>query len=58
MRLFYQYDIRHIFEPGFPGLLEAFYVQERCVELLMPDVHEAFVRLCLLSSSPDGRSVD
>lgn len=42
-RLFDQYRLRHIFAPGFPGLHEAFYVQERLVELLMPDVHTAFV---------------
>lgn len=45
VRLFDQYNLRHIFEPGFPGLVEAFYVQERLVEQLMPDVHAAFVRL-------------
>ncbi|GAA6059479.1 hypothetical protein JCM10212_002222 [Sporobolomyces blumeae] len=41
-RLFDQYELEHIFEPGFPGLMEAFYVQERLVESLMPDVHKAF----------------
>ncbi|GAA5861048.1 hypothetical protein JCM1840_003062 [Sporobolomyces johnsonii] len=41
-RLFDQYQLQHIFAPGFPGLVEAFYVQERLVELLMPDVHKAF----------------
>jgi hypothetical protein len=45
VRLFDQYQLRHIFEPGFPGLVETFYVQERLVELFMPDVHQAFVRL-------------
>ena len=43
VRLFDQYNIRFIFEPGFPGLVEAFYVQEKLVELLMPEVHTAFV---------------
>lgn len=42
-RLFDQYRLSHIFAPGFPGLHEAFYVQERLVELLMPAVHAAFV---------------
>ncbi|KAL8287518.1 hypothetical protein RQP46_003376 [Phenoliferia psychrophenolica] len=51
VRLFYQYGLRHIFEPGFPGLLEAFYVQERLVELLMPDVHQAFVAHGISTSS-------
>ncbi|GAA5891792.1 hypothetical protein JCM6882_006209 [Rhodosporidiobolus microsporus] len=41
-RLFDQYQLGHIFAPGFPGLVEAFYVQEKLVELLMPDVHAAF----------------
>jgi hypothetical protein len=31
--------------PGFPGLLETIYVQERMIELLMPDVFTAFVRI-------------
>ncbi|GAA5897877.1 uncharacterized protein JCM6883_000849 [Sporobolomyces salmoneus] len=41
-RLFDQYQLENIFEPGFPGLMEVFYVQERVIELLMPDVHKAF----------------
>lgn len=45
VRLFDQYHLRHIFAPGFPGLIEAFYVQEQLVAYLMPDVNEAFVRL-------------
>jgi hypothetical protein len=31
-----------IFSPGFPGLLEAIYVQERITEQMMPDVYAAF----------------
>ncbi|GAA5974997.1 hypothetical protein JCM5350_004536 [Sporobolomyces pararoseus] len=41
-RLFDQYHLENIFEPGFPGLMEVFYVQERLIELLMPDVHKSF----------------
>jgi hypothetical protein len=37
------YDMHGIFAPGFPGLLETFYVQERMLECLMPDVYESFV---------------
>lgn len=48
VRLFDQYNLRHIFEPGFPGLVEAFYVQERLVEYILPDVHQAFVRSVLI----------
>jgi hypothetical protein len=32
-----------IFAPGFPGLLEAFYVQERLMEFLMPELYQSFV---------------
>jgi len=32
-----------IFAPGFPGLLEGFYVQERLMEWLMPAVYKSFV---------------
>lgn len=43
-RLFDQYRLAHIFAPGFPGLHEAWHVQQKLVELLMPDVHVSFVR--------------
>ena len=32
-----------IFTPGFPGLLEALYVQERILERMMPSVYDVFV---------------
>ncbi|KAK4699309.1 hypothetical protein P7C70_g6952, partial [Phenoliferia sp. Uapishka_3] len=51
VRMFYQYDLRHIFEPGFPGLLQGFYVQERLVELLMPQVHASFTTHGISTSS-------
>lgn len=44
-RLHDSYGMHTIFAPGFPGLLEAFYVQERLMEYLMPDVYQSFVRL-------------
>lgn len=37
------YGLHRIFQPGFPGMLECFHVQEQLVKLLMPDVHEVFV---------------
>ena len=37
------YDLHDMFKPGFPGMLECFYVQEKLVEVLMPDVHAIFV---------------
>jgi hypothetical protein len=43
VRLHDVYGMHDIFGPGFPGLLEAFYVQERLIEWLMPDVYKSFV---------------
>lgn len=43
VRLHDVYGMHSIFAPGFPGLLEAFYVQERLMEYLMPDVYKSFV---------------
>ena len=34
--------MHRIFSPGFPGLLEAIYVQERLTEQMMPGVYAAF----------------
>lgn len=38
------YHMHDIFSPGFPGLLESIYVQERITEELMPEVYAAFKR--------------
>ena len=38
-----------VFAPGFPGLLESIYVQERLMEFLVPEVYTAFVSLRLRS---------
>lgn len=43
VRLHDQYNMHGIFAPGFPGLLESFYVQERLMEAIMPDVYQSFV---------------
>jgi hypothetical protein len=43
VRLHDDYGMHSILAPGFPGLLEAFYVQERLMEWLMPDVFQSFV---------------
>ncbi|WVR07432.1 hypothetical protein IAU60_004473 [Kwoniella sp. DSM 27419] len=51
VRLHDVYGMHAIFEPGFPGLLEAFYVQERLMEWLMPDVYRSFQRNMISSSS-------
>ncbi|KAF8323733.1 RabGAP/TBC [Clavulina sp. PMI_390] len=38
-----EYKMHTVFQPGFPGLLEAIYVQERLMEKLMPAVYQSFV---------------
>lgn len=45
------YDMHGIFAPGFPGLLETFYVQERLLEHLLPDVYASFQRNMISSSA-------
>jgi hypothetical protein len=40
-----------IFSPGFPGLLEAIYVQERIMERMMPDVYAAFKKHMISTTS-------
>lgn len=42
VRLHDAYSMHSIFSPGFPGLLEAIYIQERITEQMMPDVYAAF----------------
>jgi hypothetical protein len=42
VRLHDAYAMHTIFSPGFPGLLEAIYVQEQVTEQMMPDVYAAF----------------
>ncbi|KAI9637330.1 rab-GTPase-TBC domain-containing protein [Dioszegia hungarica] len=51
VRLHDVYGMHDIFGPGFPGLLEAFYVQERLMEWLMPDVYKSFQKNMISSSS-------
>jgi len=40
-----------IFKPGFPGLLEALYVQERILERMIPSVFDVFVGSSALTPS-------
>ncbi len=42
VRLHDLYDMHGMFAPGFPGLLETFYVQERLMESILPDVYTSF----------------
>ncbi|WWC71665.1 uncharacterized protein I206_105623 [Kwoniella pini CBS 10737] len=51
VRLHDDYGMHEIFEPGFPGLLETFYVQERLMEWLIPDLYQSFQRNMISSSS-------
>lgn len=38
-----EYKMHDIFLPGFPGLLEAIYVQEKIIEKMLPGVYASFV---------------
>ncbi|KAG2136483.1 rab-GTPase-TBC domain-containing protein [Suillus bovinus] len=50
-RLHDNYNMHTIFAPGFPGLLEAIYVQERIMESKMPDVYAAFKKHMISTTS-------
>jgi hypothetical protein len=45
------YTMHNIFKPGFPGLLEAIYIQERITEQMMPGVYEAFKHQMISTTS-------
>jgi hypothetical protein len=45
-----EYKMHEIFLPGFPGLLEAIYVQERILERMLPAVYASFVCPCSFQS--------
>jgi USP6 N-terminal-like protein len=51
VRLHDAYEMHTIFSPGFPGLLEAIYVQERLTHEFMPDVYEAFKKHMVSTTS-------
>lgn len=51
VRLHDAYSLHTIFSPGFPGLLESIYVQERVTEIMMPDVYKAFKRNTISTTS-------
>lgn len=42
VRIHDAFNYHAVFAPGFPGLLECFYIQERLIEHLLPEVHKAF----------------
>ncbi|KAI0067995.1 RabGAP/TBC [Artomyces pyxidatus] len=45
------YQMHDIFSPGFPGLLESIYVQERVIAEMMPDVYAAFKKHMISTTS-------
>lgn len=45
------YTMHSIFKPGFPGLLEAIYLQERITEQMMPGVYEALKQQMISTTS-------
>ncbi|KAI0778988.1 rab-GTPase-TBC domain-containing protein [Trametes elegans] len=51
VRLHDSYSMHSIFSPGFPGLLEAIYVQERLTEQMMPAVYSAFKKHMVSTTS-------
>jgi len=51
VRLHDEYEMHTIFQPGFPGLLESIYVQERLVERIMPGVYQALAKNMISSTS-------
>ncbi|THH23130.1 hypothetical protein EUX98_g8047 [Antrodiella citrinella] len=51
VRLHDCYSMHSIFSPGFPGLLEAIYVQERIMEQQMPVVYAAFKKHMISTTS-------
>ncbi|PFH48403.1 hypothetical protein AMATHDRAFT_149962 [Amanita thiersii Skay4041] len=51
VRLHDVYSLHTVFSPGFPGLLEAIYVQERIMETMMPDVYAAMQKHIISTTS-------
>jgi hypothetical protein len=51
VRLHDAYSLHSVFSPGFPGMLEAIYVQERIMENFIPDVYHAFQRHMISTTS-------
>lgn len=51
VRLHDAYSLHDVFIPGFPGMLEAIYLQERITEMFMPDVYAAFRKHMISTTS-------
>jgi hypothetical protein len=51
VRLHDTYNMHAIFSPGFLGLLQAIYVQERTMESKMPDVYSSFKKHMISTAS-------
>ena len=51
VRLHDAYELHTVFSPGFPGLLEAIYVQECLTKATMPGVYSAFQKHMISTTS-------
>ncbi|CAG8521058.1 7723_t:CDS:2 [Paraglomus brasilianum] len=51
IKLFNRYNLHHLFVPGFPALLESFYVQEQLMNTYIPKIFAHFVNLNVLSNA-------
>ncbi|KAI0756377.1 RabGAP/TBC [Daedaleopsis nitida] len=51
VRIHDSYSMHSVFSPGFPGLLEAIYVQERLTEQMLPAVYGAFKKHMVSTTS-------
>ncbi|TBU40021.1 rab-GTPase-TBC domain-containing protein [Dichomitus squalens] len=51
VRLHDSYSMHSVFSPGFPGLLEAIYVQERLTEQMLPAVYGSFKKHTVSTTS-------
>lgn len=51
VRIHDNYRFHDVFAPGFPGLLECFYIQEKLIEFLIPAVDKTFKEQMISTSS-------
>ncbi|KZT58294.1 RabGAP/TBC [Calocera cornea HHB12733] len=51
VRLHDEFHMHAIFQPGFPGLLENIFVQERIMERMLPDVYASFAKNMISSTA-------
>jgi hypothetical protein len=51
VRLHDEYEMHSIFQPGFPGMLESIYVQERLIQRFMPEVYQSLEKNMISTTS-------